>query len=227
MSYALVSHRMLILLNMALVWYGCTNALEGIRSWFPKRKDVVAMRDWGPIPDQTLQPLAEPSADSDFRLWRDAPAWRTLMLSSIGVSAMLIALPLINIESSRSTKDAVACQAVARAAVGYERIGTSEVMNELGSSALGGECSCSLEQSLKSLSGDSRATVTFQNLSGVAMRAYWLNYAGQRIFYREINSGGGYTQPTYITHPWVLVDATGECRKIVLPGVSAKVVNFQ
>src|SRR5207253_7637493 len=100
------------------------------------------MRDWDPIPDQSLKPVAEPRADSDFRLWRDAPAWRTLMLSSIGVSGTLLALPFVDIESSRSTKDAVACQAVARAAVGYGQVGSPEAMNELGSSAFGGECSC-------------------------------------------------------------------------------------
>jgi hypothetical protein len=150
-----------------------------------------------------------------------------LMLSSIGVSATLIALPLIDIGASGSTKDMVACQTVAKATVDYGQVGSPEAVNELGSGALGGECSCALEQSLKSLRSDSRATVTFQNLSGVTIRAYWLNYFGQRVFYRQINGGSSWTQPTYVTHPWVLVDATGQCRKIVLPGASVKVVNFQ
>jgi hypothetical protein len=133
----------------------------------------------------------------------------------------------MNLASSVSTKDAMACQTVARAAVSYGQDGSLEAANELGSGAAGGECSCSLEPSLKSLRGDTKATVTFQNLSGGTIRAYWLNYLGQRVLYRQIDGGGGYTQPTFITHPWVLVDAAGECRKIVLPGASAKVVDIR
>jgi hypothetical protein len=68
------------------------------------------MPDWAPIPDQSSQPVAEPLADPDFRLWRDAPAWRSLMLAAIGISAALVALPLIDKGSGESTKDVVACQ---------------------------------------------------------------------------------------------------------------------
>ena len=68
------------------------------------------MPDWAPIPDQSLQPVAEPLADRDFRLWRDAAAWRNLTLAAIGITAALVALPLIDTGSNESTKD-VACQA--------------------------------------------------------------------------------------------------------------------
>jgi hypothetical protein len=98
--------------------------------------------------------------------------------------------------------------------------------NELGRTLSGGEFSCSLEHSLKSLTGDHSVTVTFQNLSSEAISTYWLDYTGKRVFYQRINGGDSYTQQTYISHPWVLVDATGQCRKIILPGTSQKVVTI-
>jgi len=91
----------------------------------------------------------------------------------------------------------------------------------------GGELSCSLEHSLKSLTDNQSVTVAFQNLSGEAIGTYWLNYSGERIFYQRINSGGSYAQQTYISHPWVIVDAKGKCRKIILPGTSQKVVTIR
>jgi hypothetical protein len=88
----------------------------------------------------------------------------------------------------------------------------------------GPDASCASEQSLKSLNGNQSITVTFQNLSNEAISAYWLDYSGKRVFYRRLNGGESYAQPTYISHPWVFVDAGGKCRKIVLPSMSQKVV---
>jgi hypothetical protein len=99
--------------------------------------------------------------------------------------------------------------------------------NELGPTASGGEFACSLEHSLKSLTGDDSVTVTFQNLSNEAISIYWLDYTGNRVFYRRINGGGSYTQQTYISHPWMLVDANGQCRKIILPGTSQTVITIR
>lgn len=88
----------------------------------------------------------------------------------------------------------------------------------------GPDASCASEQSLKSLSGNQSITLTFQNLSNEAISAYWLDYSGKRVFYRRLNGGESYAQPTYISHPWVFVDASGKCRKIVMPSMSQKVV---
>jgi hypothetical protein len=86
------------------------------------------------------------------------------------------------------------------------------------------DASCASEQSLKSLNGSQSITLTFQNLSNEAISAYWLDYSGKRVFYRRLNGGESYTQPTYISHPWVFVDASGKCRGIVMPNMSQKVV---
>jgi hypothetical protein len=86
------------------------------------------------------------------------------------------------------------------------------------------DASCASELSLKSLNGNSSITLTFQNLSKETISAYWLDYTGKRVFYRRLNGGKSYDQPTYISHPWVFVDANGKCRKIVMPSMSEKIV---
>ena len=88
----------------------------------------------------------------------------------------------------------------------------------------GPDVSCASEPSLKSLNGKSSITLTFKNMSNEAISAYWLDYGGKRVFYRRLNGGESYDQPTYISHPWVFVDADGKCRRIVLPSMSEKVV---
>jgi uncharacterized caspase-like protein len=98
--------------------------------------------------------------------------------------------------------------------------------SELRSSTAGGEFSCALENSLKSLVGDQSVMVTFRNLLSETISTYWLDYTGKRVFYQRINAGGSYTQQTYISHPWVLVDGRGQCRKIILPGDSQRVVTI-
>jgi hypothetical protein len=98
------------------------------------------------------------------------------------------------------------------------------IANDPNRAAAGQDASCASEPSLKSLNGNRSVTLTFQNLSKETISAYWLDYAGKRVFYRRLNSGESYDQPTYISHPWVFVDANGKCRKIVMPSPSEKIV---
>jgi Caspase domain/VHL beta domain len=98
------------------------------------------------------------------------------------------------------------------------------IANDPNRAAAGQDASCASEPSLKSLNGNRSVTLTFQNLSNEAISAYWLDYAGKRVFYRRLDGGQSYDQPTYVSHPWVFVDASGKCRKIVMPSMSAKVV---
>jgi Caspase domain/VHL beta domain len=98
------------------------------------------------------------------------------------------------------------------------------IPNDHDRTAAGQDSSCASESSLRSQDGKHSVILTFQNLSGEAISAYWLNYAGKRVFYRRLNGGESYDQQTYISHPWVFVDANGKCRKIVMPSTSQKIV---
>jgi hypothetical protein len=72
---------------------------------------MTAMPDPLPIHENALQPVLARSAGPDFRLWRDAPAWRNLIIAAIGISAALLALPLIETSADRAQTDVIACQA--------------------------------------------------------------------------------------------------------------------
>ena len=68
------------------------------------------MPDRASLPGQELQPLASPAADTEFRLWRDAPGWRNLFLAAIGFSAAaLLALSLIHAPAGESAENQAAC----------------------------------------------------------------------------------------------------------------------
>lgn len=101
---------------------------------------------------------------------------------------------------------------------------TGETPTESGRAPVGQDASCLSEPSVRSLNSKRSITLTFQNLSDEAISAYWLDYGGKRVFYRRLNGGDSYAQPTYISHPWVFVDANGKCRKIVIPSQSQKVI---
>ncbi len=93
--------------------------------------------------------------------------------------------------------------------------------------ASGAEASCASEPKLKSQTGNRPVTLTFKNVSGEALSAYWLDYGGKRVFYRRLVGGESYTQPTYVTHPWVFVDASGKCHMVVLPDPARSLVSVR
>jgi VHL beta domain len=98
------------------------------------------------------------------------------------------------------------------------------IPNDANRAAAVPDATCASESSLRSLNGNQSVTMTFQNQSSEPITAFWLDYSGKRVFYRRLNGGESYAQPTYISHPWVFVDANGKCRRIVMPSISQKVV---
>jgi hypothetical protein len=63
---------------------------------------------------------------------------------------------------------------------------------------------------LRSQTGDMPTSIVFMNEYGRELAVYWVNYAGQLVFYRILDPGDFYVQQTYLTHPWIVYDqATG------------------
>ncbi len=91
----------------------------------------------------------------------------------------------------------------------------------------GADASCASEPKLKSQTGNRPVTLTFKNVSSEALSAYWLDYGGKRVFYRRLGGGESYVQPTYMTHPWVFVDAGGKCHMVVLPDPARSLVSVR
>ena len=83
--------------------------------------------------------------------------------------------------------------------------------------------SCSLEPTLHSIEGTVTTSIQFVNNTAGPVNVYWINYQGQRVFYRggpfpTLAAGQSYVQGTFITHPWIITDvATNSCLGIWLP----------
>jgi hypothetical protein len=86
---------------------------------------------------------------------------------------------------------------------------------------------CNGEGKLRSLNSGVATSVTFQNDTAGPVRIYWLDFAGERVFYNELASGASYRQQTYVTHPWVAVSASGRCRGPFKPTRKARKVRLK
>ena len=53
--------------------------------------------------------MPEPVADQNPDLWRDAPAWRNLVLAAIALSSAVVAAPWLGTSSSDTATDVPAC----------------------------------------------------------------------------------------------------------------------
>lgn len=44
----------------------------------------------------------------------------------------------------------------------------------------------------------------FQNITDDVMDVYWVNFDCEEVHYFSLNPGQSLTQPSYITHPWII-----------------------
>jgi len=79
---------------------------------------------------------------------------------------------------------------------------------------------CDQEPALRSVEAATVAVLQLVNASGQPLHVHWLDYSGQRQFYRALAPYEGFTQNTYLTHPWLVTDADGQCLAIYLPAAN-------
>jgi hypothetical protein len=60
---------------------------------------------------------------------------------------------------------------------------------------------------LHSINSDVATSIFFDNTLSFGVNVYWLDYSGNEVFYAFLDGGQGYTQGTYVTHPWLIRDA--------------------
>lgn len=105
--------------------------------------------------------------------------------------------------------------------------GRAVPLNEETKSAPGGSFSCAREPYLKSEGSSFPTSIRFTNPTPHNVSLFWLDFHGERVAYRTLRSGEAYTQATYFSHPWVIVDSHGACLKIVLPGSTTRAVTIE
>jgi hypothetical protein len=76
---------------------------------------------------------------------------------------------------------------------------------------------CSSERDVRSQTSEVTLSLTFVNDTTVRVSVYWIDFSGARVFYNSLEPGTSYTQSTYVTHPWVVVDPAGRCLALVVP----------
>jgi len=73
------------------------------------------------------------------------------------------------------------------------------------------DASCAQRAGHRSLNDNTPAVIDFVNHSSITVQTFWLDFSGKRVFYEKVASGGSYSQKTWITHPWVVADLSGNC----------------
>lgn len=74
--------------------------------------------------------------------------------------------------------------------------------------ALAGTQHAAERSGIRSGAGVVEASLNFINRSGETLKVYWLDFSGRRVLYKTLKPQQGYTQLTYLTHPWLITDAS-------------------
>lgn len=75
---------------------------------------------------------------------------------------------------------------------------------------------CNEEGTIRSASGEA-TTIRFTNSAEGRVTVYWLDRQGSRVEYKKLAKGESYTQPTFVTHPWLIANEQDQCMGIYLP----------
>ena len=81
------------------------------------------------------------------------------------------------------------------------------------------ELTCAREPDLRSLSSEESLHIVFHNTTQTPLTLTWLDFNGRRVSYATLPPGESYRQQTYVTHPWLALDADGHCVAAFLPRV--------
>lgn len=63
----------------------------------------------------------------------------------------------------------------------------------------------------RSVVSDTSLHLVFANHARGSVSIYWLDFKGERVLYNTLAPGESYSQQTFVTHPWVILDADGRC----------------
>ncbi|MFQ5929825.1 MAG: hypothetical protein ACE5MK_08995 [Acidobacteriota bacterium] len=76
---------------------------------------------------------------------------------------------------------------------------------------------CDQEAHIHSINSNTRTEIAFINKLDSRVNVYWIDFAGARKLYSKLAPNGRVDLITFLTHPWVITDATDRCLGLVLP----------
>ena len=89
------------------------------------------------------------------------------------------------------------------------------------------EYPCSEAPKLKSQNSDTPTKITFVNASDGRRVIVWMTFDGKLKEYAELDPGQELTQSTFLTHPWMVTNAPGDCMQIFMPVDSDSVARLE
>jgi uncharacterized caspase-like protein len=90
------------------------------------------------------------------------------------------------------------------------------------SAAARGGVHCPEEVGAHSVDAKRATVIAFRNTGSGTLQIYWIDYGGERKLYRALGPGERHVQPTYMTHPWVVVDAARNCVGLYMPEATTR-----
>jgi hypothetical protein len=63
------------------------------------------------------------------------------------------------------------------------------------------------DNSSQSINADNTAAIDFENHLSYAVDVFWIDYSGERVLYTTLAANSSYVQGTFLTHPWLIVQA--------------------
>lgn len=81
------------------------------------------------------------------------------------------------------------------------------------------------EEHLRSTVGQNPTSIHFENGSAQTVNIYWLN-SGERLLYNVLALGDSRDRGTYLTHPWLVTDAEGNCLAVYRSRGTPSTVTF-
>ncbi len=88
------------------------------------------------------------------------------------------------------------------------------------------ELPCREAADLRSKNSNSLAKLTFINASNATRSVVWLDFEGKTKPYATLAPGQQVTIDTYLTHPWVVNDASGDCSQVFTPNATINVARL-
>jgi uncharacterized protein YkwD len=64
-----------------------------------------------------------------------------------------------------------------------------------------------LTSSIRSVAGTTGTSIEFVNQTAGVIFVSWIDYQGGAVLYASLQPGQAYVQQTYVTHPWIVLDA--------------------
>jgi von Hippel-Lindau disease tumor suppressor protein len=85
------------------------------------------------------------------------------------------------------------------------------------------DATCQLEAQSRSINSNTATSFTITNQTSDQLTVFWLDFQGKRVKYFDLPAGSSHQQGTFVTHPWVVADPSGNCVRVFMVTTAATI----